>query len=537
MKRLWRFILPIVLLFSASSDAFNVTTHIDNQIITTSTSFDFILSADTELPDDALDIRPLFRNFIIGNLRITHPTPTTTEWRIPLQPVSDGALTIPPLNIADTTTTPIPIQVLATNDGTVSFSTENSTPSASANLASPPEHVIETSISKDSFYPKEPVILNVTVAKHAIDNQQTPEVISTPDLTITSIGQPEQDSSIFGDHFQETLTYHYYVIAANSGSQTIPEVNVPNESQQTSEPIDIQVQSIPEKIEPSSWLPSAGISVEEFWEPQTSYAKANQLLTRTLKITGINNLPEQLPEIPLPDIKDVRVYLDTESTDLSYQNGMLISTKVIKQVFVPQSNRPFSTPSYGFHWWNTISDRAQYTELPSRRFQASANSDTTASAQQKETTPTQTVKNNIFAWFAKLATPAVLLTFVLAFVIFTLCIVIWFIQRKKITIWRQERRAWNEFKQICADEDGTPMEAYQHLLVWAELKWHHPFSCLEQLPCYEFAYIELSHLQAACFNKNDDDWSGNRLVKKIAAYKDKKETSPSRNPPEDSFHC
>ena len=192
----------------------------------------------------ALDIRPLFTNFIIGNLQITHPTPTTTEWNIPLQPVADGAQTIPPLKIADSMTTPIPIQVLATNDGTVSFSSERNANSDTTNLDSPPEHVIEASIDKDSFYPEEPVVFNVTVAKHAMTNDQLPEVISTPELTLTSIGKPEQDSSIFGEHYQETLIYHYYVIATHPGSQIIPATSIPGGKEQKTDPINIQVKSI-----------------------------------------------------------------------------------------------------------------------------------------------------------------------------------------------------------------------------------------------------------------------------------------------------
>jgi len=534
MKNIFQFVLPIFLLLCLPCYGMNVSTHIDNQIITTSTNFNFTLTADANLPDDALDIRPLFRNFIIGNIQITHPDPTTTEWHIPLQPVSDGAQTIPSLKIADAITTAIPIQVLATSDGTVNFTSEMNAGTDSTNLTSKPVHVIESSIDKDSFYPEEPVIFNVTVAKLVLANDQQPVVSSKPELMLTSIGKPEQDSSIFGEHYQETLTYHYYVIAKTPGSQTIPTAAIPSGREQKTDPINIQVKPIPPQVETSSWLPSAGISVEEYWEPQTSYAKSNQLLTRTLKIIGINNIPEQLPKIPLPKIKGVRVYLDTETSDLTYQNGMLVSTKIIKQVFVPQSNETFSTPAYGFHWWNTISDRAQYTELPARRFQNSTIINTTKKENSNATQP-QDEKNDILAIFTKFISPTVILTFALAFIVFIFSISVWYIQRKRIAVWRQERFAWNEFKQIC--ENGTPIAAYHSLLAWAGLKWNKQFTCLEQLPFYQFAYIELSHLQAACFDKMNDDWSGNRLVKTITAYKNPKELRKSSEKPEDSFHC
>lgn len=531
-------VLPVYLMAMPHAYALSINASIDASQITTNHSFNYVVTTDESLPEDAIDIRPLFRAFIIGNLQITHPTANSTEWKIPLQPVSGGSQSIPSIPVAGMMTTPININVLEMGDGTGTMQVSETPTSTVQNqetetLSQEPEHVIESSINKTTFYPNEPLILDVTVAKRADPENKPPQVNSTESMRIEPIGTPEQDSSIFGDRYQETVTYHYYLTSSQSGEVEIPAASLQSDPSKQSEPIHAFAKTIPSSHQ-DAWLPSAGISVEEKWDPQISYVKANQLLTRTIKITGINNTPEQLPDLPLPTIENVQVYLDTQSSNLSFQNGMLISTKTIRQVFVPQSGNAFTTPVASFKWWNTISDRGQLTELAARKFQAALTKTETKAAPTPE--PIQTFKSKVQSLIQQHLTKELIYGLGGLLILAILILSYYFKNRHQLRARKALAIRWKAFQKLCV-ENNDPLATYQALMVWANDKWQQEFTTLEQLPFYGNVYTELVLLETACFKDATTHWNGKRLMQKIAAFKIAKPKAAKPANPEDLFHC
>ncbi len=73
------------------------------------------ITADDQLEVGALDIRPLFRAFIVGEVHFatsSQGSQFTSQWQIPLLPLHAGVQQIPPLPLAGYMSQALPLQVL-----------------------------------------------------------------------------------------------------------------------------------------------------------------------------------------------------------------------------------------------------------------------------------------------------------------------------------------------------------------------------------------------------------------------------------------
>jgi len=533
MVKLYRCSLySLAALWCSSALAVQITGNVDVQTLSLGDSLTYTLTADENFSDDALDIRPLFKDFIIGNLQIAHASTTETSWTIPLQPVSAGEITIPTLKIADSETQPVTITVNDTNSNQISYTDQSSQEQTEALQ---PVHLLESQLSAESAYKNELLTYTVTMAKRADPENRPPVIPQIEGLKIIPVGDPVEDKEIFADHYQETLAYNYIVIPEKTGTLTLCGATLASDSKQISDEHVIEVKSVPPSFHGTEkeWLPSAGITIEERWEPQTSYAKTGQPLTRTLTLTGINNIPEQIPDIPTPVIADIKVYRDSEKNEQQYQNGMLISKKIIKQIFVPEKNIAFTTPAIHLNWWNTISDRPQIASLDERKFMASIVTTNTKpvanpATQKKPSASTQLWSNLLPKILFIAGVVVALLTPILA--------ILWY-YRKALRIRYERYQLWKTLKRCCLTND--PLLAYQALLVWASQRCDQPFTCLEQLPFYAQVKTELDELQMACFSTATKEWNGRKLLRRLAHVSIVKVKAAPKSPPDkfNEFIC
>lgn len=503
----------VALLWCSSALAVQITGQIDVQTLSLGENLTYTLTADANLSDDALDIRPLFKDFIIGNLQIAHSSPGETSWTIPLQPVSAGEITIPSLTIADSASQPLTIMVndASPNQNQATYSDQQPQEQTEA-LALQPVHSLESQISAESAYKNELLTYTVTMAKRADPENRPPVIPQIEGLKIIPAGDPVEDKEIFADRYQETLAYNYIVIPEKTGTLKLPGATLASDNKQISDEHTIEIKPLPASFHGAEkeWLPSAGITIEERWEPQTSYAKTGQPLTRTITLTGINNIPEQIPDISTPTITDVRVYRDSEKNEQQYQNGMLISKKIIKQIFVPEKNITFVAPAIQLNWWNTISDRPQIASLDARKFQASI----VANNAKPTVNPTETRQPSASTNLWSIWLPKIFFAMGIAVALMTPMLAILWYYRKALRTRYERYRMWKTLRHACQTND--PLASYQALLVWTSQCGTNPFTCIEQLPFYVQLKDELDELQTACFGEIRQNWNGKKLLRRLA---------------------
>ncbi len=461
MKLPYSGLCSLALIWCTSGGAAQLTGQVDSQTLSLGDNLTYTLTADERLDDDALDIRPLFRDFIIGNIQVTHDSATTTSWIIPLQPVIAGEITVPGLRIPNAESAPVTISVSGSAQEAsydIQLPPESSEPETQA-----PAHLIESFISAESAYRGEVITYAVKVAKRADPENRPPVLPSVQGSQIIPVGAPMEDKEIFADHYQETLTYQYIIIPEATGSLKIPGATLASDSAQISDDHIIVIKPIPAAFQGTEkeWLPSAGITIEDRWEPQTSYAKPGQPLTRIITLTGINNSLEQLPDLEPPAITDVRVYSDGQKNEQQYQNGMLISSKIFRQVFVPEKNIAFTAPAMQLNWWNAISDRAQVVSLNERKFLASI----VAENQKEKAAPTPVKQEQSIASYLLALLKKVLITIGLLLALLTPVLAILWYYKEALRTRYECYQLWRNLQHAGNIHDA--MTAYQMLLFWA----------------------------------------------------------------------
>lgn len=506
-------------LWCSSTFAVQLTSEVDTQSLSLGENLTYTVKADANLSDDAIDIKPLFKNFIIGNLQISHASENETTWIIPLQPVTAGEITLPSLQVANSESKPITINVSDKTTSKIQTDESSSQIISEQNTSDRATVQLDGQISAESAYKNEILTYTVTVVKRADPENRPPVVAAYKGMTIQSAGAPTEDKQIFSDHYQETLTYTYFILPEMIGSLSIPSMSLASNSKKSTPAQTITVKPLPHSFKGNErdWLPSAGISIEERWEPATSYAKAGQPLTRIITLTGINNIPVQLPTISAPVITDLKIYKDSETEEQQYQNGMVISKKIIKHVYVPEKNIPFVTPKIDIHWWNTISDRPQDAVIEERKFMASV----TNNLVSKQLPKSIQIKNeswlNAFLPFLK---KIIYITILMVGLLIPILFILWH-YRSFLQSYYKSYQLWKFFKQSCSLND--PMQAYKALLVWASQRWNHSFTGLESLPFYTSLQPELDELQSACFHETEQKWNGKSLLSKLDHRKIRKQ--------------
>jgi len=514
MKLCYPSFYSFTVVLSSSLLAAQITNQTDIKTLNLGDEFTYTISIDANYSDDALDIRPLFKNFIIGNLKISHASTNSTTWAIPLQPVSAGQITIPELPIADTKTKSLIIDVNEKNADTANSQHVEPTTAvenSASELSSSASPLMESQLNAESAYIDEILSFTVKIALKSNPNKKPLIIESSNDFRVLLSSEPTNDKEIFADHYQDTLTYTYELVAEKAGTLLLPRFALPENEARTDEQT-IDIKPIPGSFHDSknNWRPSSGISIEDHWEPQTSYAKIGQPITRSITITGINNTPDQLPDIEMPDIPYIKIYADGKKNEQENQNGMLISKKTIKHIYIPEKNIPFIAPAIDINWWNTISDRAQKSSIEDRKFLASVIEQKNPSAappiEKKTPSYIESLKIQLF--------PKVLFALEIISPSLVVLLLLIFNFRKKIKSRYELYLLWNKVKYTC--QHNEPIPAHQAILTWASLYYGATFTAIEKLPFYIAVKVELDDLQAACFNQMTGNWSGKKLLHKLS---------------------
>lgn len=511
--------------FSCTVFALSVQTTTDSQQVQVGQTVHLRIQADKNLAEDAVDVRPLFRDFIIGNIQISHPSADQTLWDIPLQPASSGTFQLPELPVADGRSTSIQLTVSA-QDGTAPFpAPANDTPAASStqpstsaehdamNLtedgtlvpAPQPPRFIEGSVSTEQAYTQQLLIYSLKVAEDDHADPQLLQVKSTDDYQVIPFQSPVDDKEIFRDKYQTTKLYRYFIVPLKAGTILLPSQIALDATESTEPELMVHVTATPPEVT-DHWLPSAGLSLEQRWEPPTSFTKAHTPVTRVITITGINNTLDQLPAIPLPTLPGVKTYTDHEEQSQTEQNGMLISQRIARQVYVPATDADLTIPDMHVAWWNTISDRAQQAILPERLFKGTL----VAQVHPQSTTAKTAIEKNAWPWQLITAVSSM----VIGGIIFLLNLVL-SLCFNRCKHYYLARVAWRQFTDAC--QHKRLLLAHQTLLAYCTVYYQRPFTSLQQLPFYAKAQVELEQFQQYCFSDTDHQhvWNAGQFLKKI----------------------
>lgn len=329
---------------------------------------------------------------------------TKTLWAVALEPKHEGRITIPPIAVGKASTAPITLDVQAA-------------------AAAPPDKAKGDVFLEVSAEPLKPYVqqqVRYTVKLYyAFD--LTDGNLSEPHadgVAVQRLGQDKSYVATFGARRYHVVERHYALTPERSGSIEIASLafrgNAIDVSDPTgffsrgravsarSEAVHLDVQPKPASWNDGPWLPAASLLLKDESE-MPDEIHVGDPVTRTIRLQAQGLGFEQLPELTLSAPDGADIYPDKSDTRTRDDGDWLYGERVRKFAFV--ANRPgtLTIPGLTIHWWDTVNDREQTTELPAHTIKVLPAAGSTAAQGSTNGTPA-TAPNNAAA--AATAAPA-----------------------------------------------------------------------------------------------------------------------------------
>ena len=323
-----------------------------------------------------IDLTPLNRDWEIlsrssaTNARfINGQNQVTRTLEMELAPLREGTLTIPSLTAGGRSTTPLAIRV-------------NPEP-----VVAPGDELVlfEASVDDSSVYVQSEVILTVTL-QQAI-NLDGGEIsnFDIPDAVVENLERRSFQRRV-GNRTWLVTELRYAVYPQKSGALRIPAIGFtarevqPGRSllgarlgrrlRMASEPLEIDVKSVPTSFPGEVWLPARALTLEENWSIDPALLNVGDSTTRTLTLTARGLQGSQLPPLSSVqgaiNIPELRFYPDQESIDQSELAEGLQGRRVQSEALVARSGGTWTLPEIRVPWWNIETDRLEFATLPAR---------------------------------------------------------------------------------------------------------------------------------------------------------------------------
>ena len=262
-------------------------------------------------------------------------------------------------------------------------------------------------------------------------------------------------------------------------------------------------------------LVSENLTAVVKWIPEDKDIAVGQPITRLITIKGTNNSLSQLPDIKLPYLDDFDSYEDkSNETEKLMKNKKLVSTKIIKHVFIPKKNHTtFALKDINIEWMNPNDGSIKTITIPGIRYSI----DGFSFNDYIPTDPQQTY------WLI-----VGIILFIIFLVVAYFCLVA-YIRRQGIfaVIHLKVDRLgyWITFNRTWSNSD--PFKSRRALLEWAQKRWsQYTIVGLNDIPFYKLAKEEIDALSQACWSSNPEQWKGGKLYKKILKYRNYEKPKP-----------
>jgi len=439
-----------------------------------------------------IDLTPLNRDWEIlsrssaTNARFVNgQNQVTRTLEMELAPLREGTLTIPSLTAGGRSTTPLAIRV-------------NPEP-----VVAPGDELVlfEASVDDSSVYVQSEVILTVTL-QQAI-NLDGGEIsnFDIPDAVVENLERRSFQRRV-GNRTWLVTELRYAVYPQKSGALRIPAIGFtarevqPGRSllgarlgrrlRMASEPLEIDVKSVPTTFPGEVWLPARALTLEENWSIDPALLNVGDSTTRTLTLTARGLQGSQLPPLSSVqgaiNIPELRFYPDQESIDQSELAEGLQGRRVQSEALVARSGGTWTLPEIRVPWWNIETDRLEFATLPARTVVVTAIQSADQTNDRNIAPSTSPAATTLPPWLWAVSATGWLVSLALG-------MLLW-LNRRKATGHSPTpggataksgsvRQALVEIRKAAAQEDAALLR--KAILQWADLHHGQGFSSLEAL--------------------------------------------------------
>ncbi|MBU3022395.1 BatD family protein [Aestuariibacter sp. A3R04] len=376
MKRFYS-ILSLLICLSASSafaDVERVEATIDKNPVMVDEAIQLTVVAHGDPERDAFDSSPLLKDFVVGRTSVSTQTriinfdkEETTTWTTTLFPRGEGNFTIPALTVEGKQTRPITVNVIPVTAG-------------SAKTAR--DYYVTTDIDTHQVYLQQQLLYT---AKLYLATNIERGSLQAPELEgaqIQQLGDDKQYTDIVNGKRYQVIERTFAVVPQASGTFTLRGpvfsgevmVNDPNarfgffnrtkQINRLGPDITITVKPIPADID-YPWLPSEYVTLNEEW-PQPDAFTVGEPITRTITLTAMGVVEEQLPALPQHYPPSFKLYPDQANTATVNKNHTLIAQRVESLAMIPTQPGNVVLPEITVPWFNVLTGQTEYATLPAR---------------------------------------------------------------------------------------------------------------------------------------------------------------------------
>ena len=376
---LW--LLLCALLWAQSAQA-ELSATVDRREIAMGETLRLTLLGDAGEQPAEVDLTPLSRDWEIlsrssaTNARfINGQNQVTRTLEMELAPLREGTLSIPSLTAGGRNTTPLSIRVnpepvVAPGDALVLF---------------------EASVESDSVYVQAETILTVTLQQAINLDGGEISAFDIQDAVVENLERRSFQRRV-GNRTWLVTELRYAVYPQKSGKLTIPAIGFSAREVQpgrsllgarlgrrlrlTSEPIEMNVKSVPTSFPGEVWLPARDLTLEENWSIDPEALNVGDSTTRTLTLVGRGLQGSQLPPLSSVqgalNIPELRFYPDQEAIDQNELADGLQGRRVQSEALVARSGGAWVLPEIRIPWWNTDTDQLEFAVIPARKVAVAA---------------------------------------------------------------------------------------------------------------------------------------------------------------------
>ncbi len=363
--------LIFCLLLSTQAWATSFNASVDRKTISEQDTFTLILRYGGQAGFSSPDVSALKKDFHILNQQQSRKMTTIngqmesyTDWVLTLTPQRTGQLTIPSIEYDDEKTDPITVQVNAVSDD-VKAQQEK-------------EFFFDISVQKQPQYYVQQQILYTEKVYYSVQHDE-PSLTSldVTDARVEPLGDVRQYTTVIKGQRFGVYERNFAIYPEVSGELVIPgqrfqaSVRDPydrwgrgRQASIVSKPISLTVNSIPAGYPQAPWLPASQLSISERFSTDPQDWQQGEPITRTITLKATGQPGNQLPPVPVPEIRNIRYYPDqTESSDDLSENGVE-GTSVQSMALVPAASGKITLPEIRIPWWNVTKGQLEYAVLP-----------------------------------------------------------------------------------------------------------------------------------------------------------------------------
>jgi len=373
--------LLVISIFLFSHNAFalsKVTVTVDKNPVMINESILLTVIADDDVDGSALDTRPLFADFIVGQTSVSSQTSmvnfnTTrmTKWQVVLIARNAGQFIIPALHIENQQSDPIELTVIEAN---------------TTNTDKQVDIFVTSELSNNQVYVQQ--LLTLTIKLHfsvelKSGNLTEPSLIGA---NIEKVGQDKQSDSVINGKRYRVIEQTYAITPEQSGEFTLQAPLFSGEVLQASKrrssflsfaqtkPVSIVGEALKIKVLPipanypsnEHWLPTDILTLHQEWQSGKGKFIVGEPITRTITLTAAGLSKAQLPKLEMKSSRGLKIYPDQAELHSNLTNGRLVSQKVQNFALVPSAAGDFVLPAMNVSWFNTYTNKVEQATLPAQ---------------------------------------------------------------------------------------------------------------------------------------------------------------------------